>query len=1324
MLTKENIRTVLKALDFYPVAGFENKYQATYGDSTDSSFALTVDLKNEKFVYPEGIHFDRGTTLDFHQQESFVVFECIARLFAVGYRPENLWLEGKNYQGQDLGWIDILVKDNIETEYLIIECKTSDSTIKEDEFSKHWKRTLANGDQLFRYFNTYSKAQYLCLYTADFVDEKLTDTYHLITLKDNEEYLRSDKRLKSYKSLRENQGSAEEFFEVWKNTYGSDFSTNGMIEKDSKPFYIGQKKYSIDDLKEIDSSSMQKKYNEFATILRKYNVSSKENAFDKLINLFLAKIVDESYYQSELRCLWRGAAYDNYYDLQDRLQGLYKKGMEDFFKDTVAYVENNEIEAAFSFLKSKSDEAKSTILTYFRTLKYYNNNPFAFLDVHNEALFYQNAVILKDIVNMIQGIKIKTENQNQFLGDLFEGFLDQGIKQSEGQFFTPMPIVKFLISSLPLENLIGESAELPKVIDYACGAGHFLTEYAKQIKPFVEKYRKAELAKYYEQIHGIEKEYRLSKVSQVSAFMYGQDGIHIFYKDALSRSTDIQENTYSVLIANPPYSVKGFLQTLPESDREQYELFNEDINLDSNNSIETFFVERAKQLLKPSGIAAIILPSSVLSNGNIYTRCREIIFKYFDVIAIFESGSGTFGKTGTNTATLFLRKKAEMPSISEHYRNRVDAWFGGNFEDDKYYEDFDLVERYCSHIGVSVEDYKTLLKKEPSETLLKNDLFASYLETLDVYSKKGKSSTNTKGMNEYAKKIRTDIRSRVAKPAFKKLTEAEQNEEVKKATVAFICEIEKEKLYYFMLLSANPQKVVCVKSSEKKAIKEFLGYEWSDTKGNEGIKYINVQVKKSDDDDDETDDTIAQIKGIDGIQTPLFNPKDFDDSTKINTIIRSNFEGKAVTIPEMLSEYVKTVRLVDMVDFSRANFDKAIKTSMQGENGKLKIESKWPLVKLESVVFVNPSKEEIKNIPDDTTVSFVEMSSVSNNGFIETKIDKPLKDLRKGSYTYFAENDIIVAKITPCMENGKCAIATGLTNKIGMGSSEFHVFRCSDKIISGYFFSLLNRENVRKVAELNMTGASGHRRVPENFYKEMQLPLPPLDVQKSIVDECEQIDGEYQTAEKTIGILENEISGIVGAIQGKETKLSDIVELKNGLNYTKSSTGDVIKIVGVKDFQNYFSPKIDALESVQIDGKLSSDYQLRNDDILVVRSNGSKNLVGRCILIAGLEKQTTSFSGFTIRVRVKTENVLPVFLCYLLRSESVRTKMMTDSKGSNIQSISQDAILRLKFPLPPLAKQQEIVSKITAIESKIADAKKVMEECSTKKRRILDKWLR
>ena len=124
---------------------------------------------------------------------------------------------------------------------------------------------------------------------------------------------------------------------------------------------------------------------------------------------------------------------------------------------------------------------------------------------------------------MLQDIRLRTEKPNQFLGDLFEGFLDQGVKQNEGQFFTPLPIVRFIVSSLPLETLHAERA-VPKVIDYACGAGHFLNEYAQQVKPFISVLGITE-QDCYNAIYGIEKEYRLSKVAKVSALCMGKRGL-------------------------------------------------------------------------------------------------------------------------------------------------------------------------------------------------------------------------------------------------------------------------------------------------------------------------------------------------------------------------------------------------------------------------------------------------------------------------------------------------------------------------------------------------------------------------------------------------------------------------------------------------------------------------------------------------------------------------------------------------------------------------------------------------------------------------------
>lgn len=206
--------------------------------------------------------------------------------------------------------------------------------------------------------------------------------------------------------------------------------------------------------------------------------------------------------------------------------------------------------------------------------------------------------------------------------------------------------------------------------------------------------------------------------------------------------------------------------------------------------------------------------------------------------------------------------------------------------------------------------------------------------------------------------------------------------------------------------------------------------------------------------------------------------------------------------------------------------DTEVKTTEQViNNSRLEIENKiinlstqgYIEKKLSEITHINPSKTELKGIDENTNISFIEMASVSNDGFIQHKEDRLLKDLKKGSYTYFRENDIIIAKITPCMENGKCALATGLTNDLAMGSSEFHVIRCDEKIISAkYIFSLLNRIKIRQEAERNMTGSSGHRRVPASFYEDYKIPIPDTEIQKNLVAQIEQLENKIIAAQKTI----------------------------------------------------------------------------------------------------------------------------------------------------------------------------------------------------------------
>ena len=1272
MITKTNFQHVLKKLRFIQSDSIFSKHFEQHNCD------IQVDFSKEIIIYPPEIDTGANTTTNFSQNENFVVLECVCRLLEKGYKPcdmelEPLWKLGHSGKsGRADIWVRTIDQDGEKKSLLIIECKTQG-----DEFNHAWETTLKDGAQLFSYFQQERATSFLCLYTSGFADGKIQTEYHLIKVKDNEKLLETLENPKSYAKA----GNNKELFDVWKETYKKDFSSVGLFEDDMQAYNIGKKNYTVRDLKEIDYVSMQKKYHEFAKILRQHNVSGRENAFDKLVNLFLAKVVDEKENSKELAFHWKGAAYDDYFSLQDRLQKLYKIGMEQFLSEDVIYIDNDDIYNAFYLFKNDPDATRDTVLKYFKQLKFFTNSDFSFIEVHNENLFRQNAVILLKVVQMLENIKLKTEEQNQFLGDLFEGFLNQGVKQSEGQFFTPQPLVRFIVSSLPLQTMINRTEQAPRVIDYACGAGHFLNEYAQQIKRFVEK---KHLKKYYSAITGIEKEYRLSKVSKVAAFMYGQDDINIIYADALSRITgkkSVKDNSYSILVSNPPYSVKGFLETLNAADRKRFRLTEFVNDTVKNNAIETFFIERAAQLLCDEGIAALILPSSILSNGGIYIKCREIILCTFDIIAIAEFGSGTFGQTGTNTVTLFLRKKKTHPLLDDHYKNRIQSWFHNDKRKDIVFEDYHLFEAYCTHIGVKPEDYKALFSYT-----------ADWKKALDSYEI----------FKEYITEFSNDTKAKAIqkKKISGKYTKEMQIDELERHIYHSVCQIEQEKLLFFCLAMTNGQEVVVIRSpAATKEMKAFLGYEWSGAKGNEGIKYLGVTNERE-------EGELAPNKGIQHIRTPLFNPADFEDTAKLNTLIRTAFEKKPIIIPDNLKEFASLIPLHFMLDFNRVKFDKALKLTA---DKKIEIKSKYPLVKLENAVMINPSKSEIKDLPSDMIVSFIEMASVSNDGFIENMVDRPLSELLKGSYTYFIEDDIIIAKITPCMENGKCGIAENLTNKIALGSSEFHVFRCSKKIINKYLFTFLNTETIRNLAKASMTGASGHRRVPDTFYKQLKIPLPPLNIQQQIVAECEKVDEEYSAAQYAIEENKRKIEKVFEELDtmaqqgaGKTLRLSDesIFNISIGCRVLNSEVNPKYTIPVYS--ANVFEP------FGMIDTLLIEDFSVPSI-LWGIDGDWMVNIID-----ANTSFYPTDHCGI---LRLKTEAVLPKYMAHLLKKAGEKAGFKRSYRASI------DRIKSLSVQVATIETQREALKEIEIYEATITAAKLVLSACADKKKMILQKWL-
>lgn len=180
-----------------------------------------------------------------------------------------------------------------------------------------------------------------------------------------------------------------------------------------------------------------------------------------------------------------------------------------------------------------------------------------------------------------------------------------------------------------------------------------------------------------------------------------------------------------------------------------------------------------------------------------------------------------------------------------------------------------------------------------------------------------------------------------------------------------------------------------------------------------------------------------------------------------------------------------------------------------------------PKVRLGECCIINPKKSSDNRLSNnDLMVSFVSMSDVSENGQVVTRHHKQYKSVKSG-FTYFAENDVLFAKITPCMENGKGGIAKGLLNGIGFGSTEFHVLRPISGVTNSYWlYELTSFPQFRKAAEVNMTGSAGQRRVPASFLANYRVSLPPIGLQNQFADFVQQLDKSKLAVQKSLEELE------------------------------------------------------------------------------------------------------------------------------------------------------------------------------------------------------------
>lgn len=1066
MITLNNIKELLLFLGYNNI---EDRYIYHF-EEFDCN--IEVDFKNNKILYPEdkGLVVNERQTCNLSDNENFVVLECIHKLLLKGYKPSHIEIEKRWTLGhsQKSGRADICVMNETGNDMLaIIECKTYGT-----EFENELKNLKSDGGQLFSYYQQEQSTKWLMLYAAGFVDNKIEHQAITISVFDTEEVIEKFTKNKSIK-LYEDAHSKEKAFDVWKETYEQNSSGDLIFSDDTIAYNIGEKPLKKRDLKQFNPKD--KIVNKFEEILRHNNVSDKENAFNKLVALFICKLVDEiTKKDDDIVDFQYKFGTDTYETLLDRLQRLYKEGMDKFMKEEIFYVSSEYPLNLFSNYKGQNRKnAINDLKETFRKLKFYSNSDFAFKDVHNEQLFVQNGKILVEAVKLFENYKIVYSSKHQFLGDLFEQLLNQGFKQNEGQFFTPMPITRFIWESLPIEsitkNLKGD--KYPKVIDYACGSGHFLTEGIETINNVIKSSNNDWVG---EKIYGIEKDYRLARVSKISLFMNGAGSGNIVFGDGLDNHKDkgVKNNIFDILVANPPYSVKAFKSHLKLQDNNFKML---DLISNDGGEIEVLFIERISQLLKAKGIAAVILPAPILSNtSNSYMGARENIIKNFKIKAIVQLGDKTFGATGTNTVVLFLEKYNEPPKHFQMMMDSVLAIFNNQVSND--WEDNEILTDYLEHIGVDKDDYIAFINETVDrDDYQSDDYFKAYYEDFSI-SKKVINTTNSK--------------------SFSKLSDDEKRKRVNEMFFSYAKEIEKEKLFYFALVRNN--KTLVIKAPKGKEQQDFLGYKWSGRAGSEGIQILNNG-------------------GV------LFDEVNRDSKNSIAPLVRAMFNDKDISVSATLKDYVEIFETKNMFDFEREKFDKSINLI---ERKTIHIDSKFDVKPLGKVCHVliggTPSRKNGEFFKGDNLwVSIAEMNGQVINDTKEKITDEAVtksnvKLIPKGTTLLSFKLSI-----------GKTAIAGKelYTNEAIAG-----LIPINNQVLDRFIYYLF-KSNLIKLEDYIGDKAFGKSLNSTILKKDVKIPVPPIDVQEKIIEECKKVESVYEKTRMKIVEYQTKIQDIFAELE-------------------------------------------------------------------------------------------------------------------------------------------------------------------------------------------------
>lgn len=738
--------------------------------------------------------------------------------------------------------------------------------------------------------------------------------------------------------------------------------------------------------------------------------------------------------------------------------------------------------------------------------------PALFRDIFKNAyLPYRDPETLKAFLKIIDDFSY---DHSERLGDAFEYLLSVlGSQGDAGQFRTPRHIIDFMVDVIdPQKN--------ETILDPACGTAGFLISAYKHIlnanaldgRPgaLITPDERARLTK---NIKGYDISPDMVRLSLVNLYLHGFADPHIFEYDTLT-SEDRWNEYADVIMANPPFmSPKGGIRP------------HKRFSVQSSRS-EVLFVDYIAEHLTANGRAAVVVPEGIIfQSGSAYKSLRKTLVDNNYLVGVISLPAGVFNPyAGVKTSILWLDralatktdqilfvkiesdgfdlgaqrreiKQNDLPqmlSVIEAYKTALAS--GKIFEAEN--PNVTLVEKArlgeSGDYNLSGERYRTQIKTLSEYKLVKLEevcsINANSANPQEYFGDSQFVYIDISSVENEIGTIRFDniVKTSDAPSRARRLV---KNGEVIISTV-------RPNLKAFAYLENLPDRVIA-----------STGFAVLSPKENLNGKFLFHVLRN--------DNAVSQM--IDRMGRGSYPSINQEDVSEIQ-----------IPLPPLDIQQ----QIVAEIDGYQKIIDGA-RQVVDNYQPRIEIDPAWEMVAFEQACELNPKKSEVSDLPQDTLVSFVPMADLNeNNVEFVARQEKPIADVLQG-YTYFRDNDVLLARVTPCFENGKAGIAKNLKNGIGFGSSEYYVFRPNERILPLWIYLCVTTEQFRQAGVLRMTGTGGLQRVPKDFVLSYPIPFPDLATQQRIVAQIEHEQALVKSTNELVALFEKKIQERIARVWGE-----------------------------------------------------------------------------------------------------------------------------------------------------------------------------------------------